>query len=192
LHAVFNPTLALVMSAGRFAICVPVLCIADVLAAKRVAPASAGTLPTHGAQLAKEPSLASCTTTAPFQERLAGKAICGYFSPDHDRLPPQIRLSRRGVARQAAVILELTNVSEVATKAASAVLTGQTGVQSVAGEPAVDSEGHGALNITIVLKRGTADKMSGNQALDTLVSLERALREAKDERFPIVYFAIAT
>ena len=46
-------------------------------------------------------------------------------------------------------MLELTKVSEVATKAASAILTGQTGVRSVVSEPAVDSEGHDALNITI-------------------------------------------
>lgn len=83
---------------------------------------------------------------------------------------------------------ELTKVSEVANKAASAILTGRAGVRSVVSEPALDSEGHDALNITIVLKRGSADKISGDKALDTLVSIERALREAKEERFPIVNF----
>jgi K+-transporting ATPase ATPase A chain len=38
------------MFAGRFIVIVPVLCIAGMLAAKRVVPASAGTLPTHGVQ----------------------------------------------------------------------------------------------------------------------------------------------
>ena len=46
----FNLTLALAMFAGRFLVFVPVLCIAGLLAAKRVIPAGAGTLPTHGPQ----------------------------------------------------------------------------------------------------------------------------------------------
>jgi K+-transporting ATPase ATPase A chain len=46
----FNLTLALAMFAGRFLVFVPVLCIAGGLAAKRVVPPSAGTLPTHGPQ----------------------------------------------------------------------------------------------------------------------------------------------
>jgi K+-transporting ATPase ATPase A chain len=46
----FTLTLALAMFAGRFLVFVPVLCVAGGLAAKRVVPASSGTLPTHGAQ----------------------------------------------------------------------------------------------------------------------------------------------
>jgi potassium-transporting ATPase potassium-binding subunit len=46
----YNLTLAAAMFAGRFIVIVPVLCIAGLLAAKRVVPASAGTLPTHGMQ----------------------------------------------------------------------------------------------------------------------------------------------
>jgi K+-transporting ATPase ATPase A chain len=46
----FNLTLALAMFAGRFLVFVPVLCVAGGLAAKRVVPPSAGTLPTHGPQ----------------------------------------------------------------------------------------------------------------------------------------------
>jgi K+-transporting ATPase ATPase A chain len=46
----YNLTLAAAMFAGRFIVIVPVLCIAGTLAAKRIVPASAGTLPTHGAQ----------------------------------------------------------------------------------------------------------------------------------------------
>jgi len=38
------------MFAGRFLVFVPVLCIAGGLAAKRIVPTSAGTLPTHGSQ----------------------------------------------------------------------------------------------------------------------------------------------
>ena len=46
----YNLTLAAAMFAGRFLVIVPVLCIAGLLAAKRVIPASSGTLPTHGLQ----------------------------------------------------------------------------------------------------------------------------------------------
>jgi K+-transporting ATPase ATPase A chain len=46
----YNLTLALAMFAGRFMVIVPVLSVAGTLAAKRIVPASAGTLPTHGAQ----------------------------------------------------------------------------------------------------------------------------------------------
>ena len=46
----FNLTLAAVMFLGRFGVIVPVLCIAGLLAAKRVTPVSSGTLPTDGLQ----------------------------------------------------------------------------------------------------------------------------------------------
>src|SRR5262249_24745479 len=43
----YNTTLGLAMYLGRFFIKIPVLAIAGSLAAKKVVPASAGTLPTH-------------------------------------------------------------------------------------------------------------------------------------------------
>jgi K+-transporting ATPase ATPase A chain len=46
----YNLTLAAAMFAGRFAVIIPVLCVAGTLAAKRIVPASAGTLPTNGPQ----------------------------------------------------------------------------------------------------------------------------------------------
>ena len=44
----YNTLLGIAMWFGRFAIIVPVLAIAGSLAAKRIAPVTAGTLPTHG------------------------------------------------------------------------------------------------------------------------------------------------
>jgi len=44
----YNLTLAAAMFAGRFLVIVPVLSIAGMLAAKKIVPVSAGTLPTHG------------------------------------------------------------------------------------------------------------------------------------------------
>jgi K+-transporting ATPase ATPase A chain len=46
----YNLTLAVAMFAGRFMVIIPVLCIAGALAAKRIVPASNGTLPTHNMQ----------------------------------------------------------------------------------------------------------------------------------------------
>jgi hypothetical protein len=83
-------------------------------------------------------------------------------------------------------MLELVKVNDVVNRAATATLKRQAGVQRVFSEPASDSEGIDALRITIVLKRGSADKISGDKALDTLVGIERALREAGEDRFPII------
>jgi hypothetical protein len=85
-------------------------------------------------------------------------------------------------------MLDLIKVNDVVKKAATATLSGQAGVQRVDSEPASDSEGQEALRITIVLKRGSADKISGEKALDTLVGIERALREAGEDRFPIIEY----
>ena len=46
----YNLSWALAMFAGRFLVIVPVLCVAGLLASKRVVPVSARTLPTHGMQ----------------------------------------------------------------------------------------------------------------------------------------------
>jgi K+-transporting ATPase ATPase A chain len=46
----YNLTLAAAMFAGRLFVIIPVLCIAGALAAKRIVPASSGTLPTQGMQ----------------------------------------------------------------------------------------------------------------------------------------------
>jgi hypothetical protein len=86
-------------------------------------------------------------------------------------------------------MLELAKVNDVVKKAASAVLKRRAGVQRVFSEPTSDSQGHDALHITIVLKPGDADKISGDMALDTLVEIEKALRGASEDRFPIIDFA---
>ena len=85
-------------------------------------------------------------------------------------------------------MLELAKVNEVESKAASAAIKSGAGIQRVDSEPTLDSEGKEALDITIVLKRGSAGKISGDSALDTLVTIERALHKAKEERVPIISF----
>jgi hypothetical protein len=85
-------------------------------------------------------------------------------------------------------MLKLSRVNEVVNKVASATFKGGASIQRVDSEPTVDSEGKDALHVTIVLKRGSTGKISGDIALDTLVGIERALREAKEERFPIISY----
>jgi hypothetical protein len=86
-------------------------------------------------------------------------------------------------------MLELAKVNDLVKKAASAVLKRRAGVDRVFSEPTADSEGHDALHITIVLRPGAADKISGDMALDTLVEVDKALRGAGEARFPIIDFA---
>jgi hypothetical protein len=44
------------------------------------------------------------------------------------------------------------------------------------------------LRITIVIKPGSAAKLGGDAVLDTLVQIQEELREAGEERFPIVKY----
>jgi hypothetical protein len=86
-------------------------------------------------------------------------------------------------------MLQRVKINDVVKKAASAALKGAAKVQRVLSEPTVDSTGQEALRITIVMKRGSFDKISGDGALNTLVRVNRALRDAHEERFPIIEFA---
>jgi len=97
-------------------------------------------------------------------------------------------LSRRNAACYRAAMLAPAKVNKIVKRAASAVLKRPAGVRRVVSEPAVDSDGDEVLHITIVLKRGSSDKISGDKALDTLVGIDRALREASEDRFPILDF----
>lgn len=86
-------------------------------------------------------------------------------------------------------MLALAEVDKVVRKVASGTLKGAARVQRVFSERTSDSDGREALHITIVLKRGSADKVGGDRALDTLVGIDQALQGANEERFPIINFA---
>jgi hypothetical protein len=82
-------------------------------------------------------------------------------------------------------MLETNKISEIARQAATANLASKS-VQSVHTEPATDSEGREALRVTIVIKSDALRKLKGDAVLDTLVDIQHNLREAGEERFPIV------
>ena len=84
-------------------------------------------------------------------------------------------------------MLDEKQILKIASEVAKANLSST--FSSTASSTAVDSEGHDALKITIVIKPGAADKIKGDAALDTLVQIQDRLRKAGEERFPIVEYA---
>jgi hypothetical protein len=79
-------------------------------------------------------------------------------------------------------------VENIANGVAAAHLSGST-VRNIIAEPTVDSEGREALRIIIVIEPGAATRIKGDAALDILVQLQERLRQAGDERFPIIEYA---
>jgi hypothetical protein len=75
-------------------------------------------------------------------------------------------------------------VREIATANLGPYASGQ-----VANEPITDSAGQDALRITIVIAPDAAPKIKGDAVVDTLVQIQNRLREAGEERFPIVGYA---
>ena len=59
----------------------------------------------------------------------------------------------------------------------------------VVNEPTTDSAGQDALRITIVIAPDAAPKIKGDAVVDTLVQIQDRLREAGEERFPIIQYA---
>jgi hypothetical protein len=85
-------------------------------------------------------------------------------------------------------MLTQSKIIEIARDAATANLT-TSAVSRVISEPTTDSEGRDALRITIVIEPNAVGKLSGEAALDTLVEIQDGLREAGEERFPIVEYS---
>ena len=85
-------------------------------------------------------------------------------------------------------MLGKNQIFTIAREVVTANLTSSR-VSNVVTEPTIDSEGREALRITIVIKPGAVARISGDAALDTLVQIQDRLREAGEERFPIVEYA---
>ncbi len=84
-------------------------------------------------------------------------------------------------------MLELARINAVVIEAASSILKRHGArVHAVMSEPASDLDGKDALDIRIVLARGTFDNVVGDDALDTQVEIVNKLREAKEDRFPFL------
>jgi hypothetical protein len=85
-------------------------------------------------------------------------------------------------------MLAKNRIIEIANNVATANLTSSS-VSNIVSDSAIDSEGREALRITIVIKPGAATRIRGDAALDILVQIQDRLREAGEERFPIVEYA---
>lgn len=79
----------------------------------------------------------------------------------------------------------LTRIVEDVVKAGIAM----PGLERVLAEPTIDSEGKEALRITVILRPDLAETLTGDVALDLLVSLQSALRHEGEERFPIIEYS---
>jgi hypothetical protein len=85
-------------------------------------------------------------------------------------------------------MLQQKEIVKIAQDAARANLSSST-VSRIMSEPTTDSEGRDALRITIVVKPEAIGKLTGDSTLDTLVQIQADLRDAGEERFPIVEYA---
>jgi hypothetical protein len=85
-------------------------------------------------------------------------------------------------------MLASEKINEIVAEVAIANLTPSV-VRYVMSEPTTDSGGEEALRITIVIAPGTVELVSGDAVLDTLVMSQDRLRDAGEERLPIVGYA---
>lgn len=85
-------------------------------------------------------------------------------------------------------MLDEKKIQEIARAVATANLA-SANISSISSSTAVDSEGHDALRITIVITPGAEAKITGDAALDTLVGIKERLRREGEERLPIVEYA---
>jgi hypothetical protein len=85
-------------------------------------------------------------------------------------------------------MLDEKRIEEIAQEVARENLA-SSNISSVSSSMAIDSEGHDALRITIVINSGSEAKISGDAALDTLVGIQDRLRREGEDRFAIVEYA---
>jgi hypothetical protein len=87
-------------------------------------------------------------------------------------------------------MVDTDKIARIAAEVATANLSSAS-VSTATTEPIVDSEGRDALRITIILTPGSTATIKGkaNAILDTLVQIQKKLREAGEERFPIIGYA---
>lgn len=84
-------------------------------------------------------------------------------------------------------MLNAAEIGEIAKKVATEHLSPGV-VDAVSSEETIDSQGRDALRITITLKAKTANTLTGDGVLGTLVAIQSRLAEKGDDRLPIVEY----
>jgi hypothetical protein len=84
-------------------------------------------------------------------------------------------------------MLNLPQIDEIVSRAAATTLK-KTGISRVFSSPTTDSYGDDALNVTIVLKNGTTEQISGDDVIDTYARIGDDLSKNGEDRFPIIWF----
>jgi len=86
-------------------------------------------------------------------------------------------------------MLDETKIRDIARQVATANLSSSAIILDVKSASFVDSGGHDALRITIVLSPKGPNEIKGDATLDTLVGIQNGLRAAGEDRFPLVEYA---
>jgi hypothetical protein len=122
----------------------------------------------------------------PLKRMEPGSARVGFVSLKTIIYDQIFELPRRSAGWLGNLMLDEDKIQEIAREVASA---NSVNVTSVSSSPTIDSEGHDALRITIVIKSGSESKIGGDAALDTLVGIKYRLRREGEERLAIVEYA---
>ena len=85
-------------------------------------------------------------------------------------------------------MLDTMEVSQIAANVARVGFV-DSYFERVVTEPSIDSVGNEALRITLVLKPKSLEVVTGNEAIDLLVEIQKALRDRNEERLAIIDYA---
>jgi hypothetical protein len=80
-------------------------------------------------------------------------------------------------------------IRAIARQVATANLSSSAVISDIKTTSFIDSEGHDALRITIVLNPRGTHKIKGDATLDTLIQIQAQLRAAGEDRLPLVEYA---
>ena len=86
-------------------------------------------------------------------------------------------------------MLQAPKIKEVVTKAVSGILSRHgAAIHDVMAEPTLDLDGRDALSVTLVIARGTFDKVTGDDLGDIRLAISRALHKANEARFAFLTY----
>jgi hypothetical protein len=85
-------------------------------------------------------------------------------------------------------MLNTAHIESIAKEAATAHISPQLVVR-VVGEAIVDAQGADALRITVVVAPSAVDSITGDDALNALVEVQRRLEQAGESRFALIDYA---